>query len=250
MDHRARLSSTILPPPSITWTTLHVLKTPLLFLNDAGCFELWGELLQGEKESPTIRFFGKTARYKWKQNAETIEVSAVLFLVYRKGRTGECRSHKLCVSTRLHISAFVFALQVYHRVSTMKNIYLVRGALRRSPCRQDGMAEISNCNGLYQQVEIPVPDDVNKRKTVLDLEKSGAKMHLSFTNKPDFEPVEGAFKGLISPLDSVWMFGKDHAKFRALLLLWPSSFPSWSNSIACENIQICDIPYPPPILFF
>lgn len=39
-----------------------------------GTYELWRDLLQGEEESPTIRFSGKTNRYRWKQNAETIEV--------------------------------------------------------------------------------------------------------------------------------------------------------------------------------
>lgn len=38
-------------------------------------YEFWHELLQGEEESPTIRFKGETPRYSWKQNAETIEVS-------------------------------------------------------------------------------------------------------------------------------------------------------------------------------
>ncbi len=33
-------------------------------------------------------------------------------------------------------------------------------------------------------------------------------MHLSFKNRPDFEPLEGRFKDLISPLDSIWMLGK------------------------------------------
>ena len=55
---------------------------------------------------------------------------------------------------------------------------------------------------------IPVPDDATKRKTKLDLDKAGDRLHLSFTNKPDFEPLEGKFKGLISPLDSVWMLGE------------------------------------------
>ena len=40
----------------------------------SGTYEFWNELLQGEVESPTIRFAGRTARYGWKQNAETIEV--------------------------------------------------------------------------------------------------------------------------------------------------------------------------------
>ena len=39
-----------------------------------GTYEFWNELLQGEVESPTIRFAGRTSRYRWKQNAETIEV--------------------------------------------------------------------------------------------------------------------------------------------------------------------------------
>lgn len=42
-----------------------------------GTYEFWNELLQGEVESPTIRFAGRTARYGWKQNAETIEVGTV-----------------------------------------------------------------------------------------------------------------------------------------------------------------------------
>lgn len=58
------------------------------------------------------------------------------------------------------------------------------------------------------QLEIPVPDDVTKRKTTLELDPSGDRMHLSFKNRPDFEPLEGKFKDLISPLDSVWMLGK------------------------------------------
>ncbi|CAM9265090.1 unnamed protein product [Ascophyllum nodosum] len=92
-----------------------------------GVYEFWYELLQGEVESPTIRFAGTTERYSWKQNAETVEVM------------------------------------------------------------------------------IPVPDDATKRKTKLDLDKAGDRLHLSFTNKPDLEPLEGKLKGLISPLDSVWM---------------------------------------------
>lgn len=58
------------------------------------------------------------------------------------------------------------------------------------------------------QVEIPVPDDVTKRKTTLELDPAGDRMHLSFKNRPDFEPLEGKFKDLISPLDSVWMLGE------------------------------------------
>eukprot|EP00904_Undaria_pinnatifida_P007904 jgi/Undpi1/4243/HiC_scaffold_16.g07609.m1 len=102
-------------------------------MTSPGTYEFWNELLQGEVESPTIRFAGRTSRYRWKQNAETIEV------------------------------------------------------------------------------EIPVPDDVTKRKTKLDLDPAGESMHLSFSNRPDFEPLEGHFKALISPLDSVWMLdeGKD-----------------------------------------
>lgn len=46
-----------------------------------GMYEFWHELLQGEEESPTIRFKGKTERYSWKQNAETIEVSVTFFSV-------------------------------------------------------------------------------------------------------------------------------------------------------------------------
>lgn len=67
------------------------------------------------------------------------------------------------------------------------------------------------------QLEIPVPDDVTKRKTTLELDPAGDWMHLSFQNRPDFEPLEGKFKNLISPLDSVWMLGK-----RAC-----SSLPHW-----------------------
>lgn len=58
------------------------------------------------------------------------------------------------------------------------------------------------------QLEIPVPDDVTKRKTTLELDPAGDWMHLSFKNRPDFEPLEGKFKDLISPLDSVWMLGE------------------------------------------
>lgn len=43
-------------------------------MHASGTYEFWNELLQGEVESPTIRFAGRTARYGWKQNAETIEV--------------------------------------------------------------------------------------------------------------------------------------------------------------------------------
>ncbi|CAN0227249.1 unnamed protein product [Pylaiella littoralis] len=108
-------------------------------LTAAGMYEFWHELLQGEEESPTIRFKGETDRYNWKQNAETIEL------------------------------------------------------------------------------EIPVPDDVTKRKTKLELDPAGARMHLSFNNRPDFEPLEGIFKGLISPLDSVWMLDEnDSGKMLAL----------------------------------
>ncbi|CAM9732277.1 unnamed protein product, partial [Sphacelaria rigidula] len=91
-------------------------------------YELWGELLQGEKESPTIRFQGRTDRYRWRQNAETIEV------------------------------------------------------------------------------QIPVPADVTKRRTRLELDPS--RMKLSFKNVPEFKPLEGKFKGLMSPMDSVWMIGE------------------------------------------
>ncbi|CBN80139.1 expressed unknown protein [Ectocarpus siliculosus] len=99
-------------------------------LTAPGMYEFWHELLQGEEESPTIRFKGETPRYSWKQNAETIEL------------------------------------------------------------------------------QIPVPDDVTKRKTTLDLDPAGDRIHVSFSNRPDFEPLEGKFKGLISPLDSVWMLGE------------------------------------------
>lgn len=58
------------------------------------------------------------------------------------------------------------------------------------------------------QLEIPVPDDVTKRKTILNLDPAGDRIHLSFNNRPDFEPLEGNFKGRISPLDSVWMLGE------------------------------------------
>lgn len=58
------------------------------------------------------------------------------------------------------------------------------------------------------QMTIPVPDDVRKRKTKLDLDKAGERMQLSFTNMPEIDTLEGKFKGLISPLDSVWMLGK------------------------------------------
>lgn len=52
-----------------------------------GMYEFWYELLQGEEESPTIRFKGNTERYSWKQNAETIEVcSRVLFSVLAGGK--------------------------------------------------------------------------------------------------------------------------------------------------------------------
>lgn len=47
----------------------------LMFQLSSGMYEFWHELLQGEEESPTIRFKGETPRYSWKQNAETIEVS-------------------------------------------------------------------------------------------------------------------------------------------------------------------------------
>ncbi|CAN0045483.1 unnamed protein product [Ectocarpus sp. 6 AP-2014] len=108
-------------------------------LTAPGMYEFWHELLQGEEESPTIRFKGETPRYSWKQNAETIEL------------------------------------------------------------------------------QIPVPDDVTKRKTTLDLDPAGDRIHVSFSNRPDFEPLEGKFKGLISPLDSVWMLDEnDDGKMLAL----------------------------------
>ena len=47
----------------------------LMFQLSSGMYEFWHELLQGEEETPTIRFKGETPRYSWKQNAETIEVS-------------------------------------------------------------------------------------------------------------------------------------------------------------------------------
>lgn len=53
-----------------------------------------------------------------------------------------------------------------------------------------------------------MPSDVTKRKTKLDLNPAGTEMHLSFAGRPDFKPLEGKFKGHISPLDSVWMFGE------------------------------------------
>lgn len=58
------------------------------------------------------------------------------------------------------------------------------------------------------QIEFPVPDDVTKRKTKLELDPAGDRMHLSFDSRSEFEPIEGNFKGLISPLDSVWMLGE------------------------------------------
>lgn len=61
---------------------------------------------------------------------------------------------------------------------------------------------------LQRQVEIPVPADVTKRKTNLELDPAGAWMKLSFKNAPEFKPLEGKFKGLVTPLDSVWMFGE------------------------------------------
>lgn len=57
-------------------------------------------------------------------------------------------------------------------------------------------------------MEIPVPADVTKRKTHLEFDPAGAWMKLSFDNIPEFEPLEGKFKGLMTPLDSVWMFGE------------------------------------------
>lgn len=105
-----------------------------------GTYEFWSELLQGEEESPTIRFKGKTDRYRWRQNAETIEV------------------------------------------------------------------------------EIPVPADVTKRKTHLEFDPAGAWMKLSFDNIPEFEPLEGKFKGLMTPLDSVWMFDEDSMGKKVLAL--------------------------------
>lgn len=44
-------------------------------MRNLGVYEFWRELLQGEVESPTIRFAGTTERYTWRQNAETVEVS-------------------------------------------------------------------------------------------------------------------------------------------------------------------------------
>lgn len=79
------------------------------------------------------------------------------------------------------------------------------------------------------QLEIPVPDDVTKRKTNLDLDPAGDRMHLSFDSRTEFEPLEGNFKGLISPLDSVWMLGecavpiiKDSSVFGMLLAIFVS----------------------------
>ena len=69
-------------------------------------------------------------------------------------------------------------------------------------------SSLSCCGNRTMKVEIPVPSDVTKRKTKLDLDPAGASMHLSFSNRPDFEPLEGKFKALISPLDSVWMLGE------------------------------------------
>lgn len=42
-----------------------------------GTYEFWRDLLQGEVESPTIRFAGETRRYRWRQNPETVEVRVV-----------------------------------------------------------------------------------------------------------------------------------------------------------------------------
>lgn len=69
------------------------------------------------------------------------------------------------------------------------------------------------------KVEIPVPNDVTKRKTKLDLDPAGTSMHLSFSNRPDFEPLQGKFKALISPLDSVWMLGEPCGENIFVLLL-------------------------------
>lgn len=51
-------------------------------------YEFWHELLQGEEESPTIRFKGKTDRYSWKQNTETIEVSGSISARAKRQRNG------------------------------------------------------------------------------------------------------------------------------------------------------------------
>lgn len=59
---------------------------------------------------------------------------------------------------------------------------------------------------LGEQVQIPVPADVTKRRTRLELDPS--RMKLSFKNVPEFKPLEGKFKGLMSPMDSVWMIGE------------------------------------------
>lgn len=61
-----------------SWHTSHGCCMLASFLK--GMYEFWHELLQGEEESPTIRFKGETPRYSWKQNAETIEVRAVSVL--------------------------------------------------------------------------------------------------------------------------------------------------------------------------
>lgn len=62
-------------------------------------------------------------------------------------------------------------------------------------------------------MQIPVPDDVTKRKTRLELDPS--RMTLSFKNVPEFKPLEGKFKGVMSPMDSVWMIGEHDRRIQS-----------------------------------
>ncbi|CAM9188025.1 unnamed protein product [Choristocarpus tenellus] len=92
-----------------------------------GTYEFWASLFQGEIESPTIRFKGKTSKYSWVQNAETLEI------------------------------------------------------------------------------HFPVPREVTKKGTRLELHPNGRSMSLSFDQYPKFGKQELIFKDQISPWDSVWM---------------------------------------------
>ncbi|CAM9285343.1 unnamed protein product [Discosporangium mesarthrocarpum] len=72
------------------------------------------------------------------------------------------------------------------------------------------------------EVNFPVPDEVTKKGTHLELDPSGSDMKLSFDEEqyPSFGKLEGRFKGTVCPLDCVWMLDEfNGSKFLALTLM-------------------------------